>query len=150
MALEEFVRENEVALTIGFAVNEINCHLFGGKSSLHRLLATVEKKIPLTLVPGDVDFINLLGKETIPEIYAKRDIYAHSHVAHFVRTNGSEDGQLGKALAEKLNRSKAKTLVLWSKRGLSSLEREGRAFLDPIADDSLLNSPKKGGGCPYK
>jgi uncharacterized protein (UPF0261 family) len=142
LALEEFVQENEVVMVVEFAVNELNSLLFGGKASAgpDRFLSAGKKGISQIVIPGSADFINFLGPETVPGHYKARRIHSHSQSATLVRTSPGENRELGKALAERLNQSKGKILLLWPSQGLSSLDREGKVFWDKDADQELLRS----------
>jgi len=143
-ALEEFLMENDVKAVVELAVNEINCHLFEGKASAgpNRLQAAGKKGIPQLLVPGSADFINFLGPETLPKHYLNRKIHRHSKAATLVRTSPQENRKLGEYLAQKLNQARGKALIVWPKRGLSSLDKEGLVFWDKEADQSLLEALK--------
>jgi len=141
-ALEEFVEENEVEAVMELAVNEINCDLFEGKASAgpHRITKAGKKGIPQILVPGSADFINFLGPETVPTQYLNRKIHRHSQAATLVRTSPQENQKLGEHLAQKLNQARGKVVVVWPKKGLSSLDKEGSVFWDKEADQALLEA----------
>jgi len=143
-ALESYVAEQDVAAVIELAVNEIGNELFGGLASAgpHRLESTINKGIPLVLVPGSADFINFLGPETIPEKYRGRTTHPHNPQATILRTNRAENLLLGKTIALKLNQAKGPVVILWPKLGLSSVDRMGKPFWHPDADSALLEGIK--------
>jgi uncharacterized protein (UPF0261 family) len=143
-ALEEYVKSNEVYAVIELGVNEITNDLMGGLASAgpDRLTAAGRAGIPQIVVPGSADFINFLGPETVPPKYRRRNIHSHNPQATLIRTNMQDNRLLGKTIADKLNRSRAPVIVLWPKKGLSTLDHSGKPFWDPYADMALLKSLK--------
>jgi uncharacterized protein (UPF0261 family) len=144
-ALEEYVKSNKVHAVIELGVNEITNDLMGGLASSgpDRLTAAGDRGTPQIVVPGSADFINFLGPETVPQRYKKRKIYSHNPQATLIRTNSRDNRLLGKAIADKLNRSRGPVIVLWPRKGLSTLDRKGKPFWDPEADMVLLDTLKK-------
>jgi uncharacterized protein (UPF0261 family) len=144
-ALEEYVKSNKVHAVIELGVNEITNDLMGGLASSgpDRLTAAGNRGAPQVVVPGSADFINFLGPETVPQKYKKRKIYSHNPQATLIRTNVRDNTLLGKAMADKLNRSRGPVVVLWPRKGLSTLDRKGKPFWDPEADMVLLDTLKK-------
>ncbi len=96
--------------------------------------------IPQIIIPGSADFINFLSPPSVPKNLTKRLIHYHNPQATLVRTNISENRQLGKVLAEKLNRSRGKVTILWPQKGLSTIDLPQKKFYDPKADNALLQS----------
>ena len=144
-ALEEYVKSEEVTGVIELAVNEITNELMKGLASAgpDRLTAAGNRGIPQVVVPGSADFINFLGPETIPNKYRRRNIHSHNPQATLIRTNLRENIRLGKAIAEKLNQSRGPVIVLWPKKGLSTIDRIGKPFWDPEADTALLKTLRR-------
>jgi uncharacterized protein (UPF0261 family) len=144
-ALEEYVKSNKVHAVIELGVNEITNDLMGGLASSgpDRLTAAGNRGAPQVVVPGSADFINFLGPETVPQKYKKRKIYSHNPQATLIRTNVRDNRLLGKTIADKLNRSRGPVVVLWPRKGLSTLDRKGKPFWDPEADKVLLDTLKK-------
>jgi len=144
-ALEEYVKSNKVHAVIELGVNEITNDLMGGLASSgpDRLTAAGNRGTPQVVAPGSADFINFLGPETVPQKYKKRKIYSHNPQATLIRTNVRDNRLLGKAIADKLNRSRGPVVVLWPRKGLSTLDRKEKPFWDPEADKVLLDTLKK-------
>jgi len=144
-ALEDYVKSNEVAGVIELGVNEITNEFMGGLASAgpDRLEAAGRRGIPQLIVPGSADFINFLGPETVPPEYKQRSIYSHNPQATLVRTNIHDNRTLGMTIAAKLNQSHGTVVLLWPKKGLSTLDREGKPYWDPDADKALLETLKK-------
>ena len=141
-ALEDYVSENPVTAVIEFAVNELSNELFGGMASAgpNRLEAAGRRGIPQIIIPGSADFINFLTPATVPERLADRPIHQHNPQATIVRTSPAENRRLGQVLAEKLNQALGKVILLWPEQGLSSIDRAGKVFFDPRADQVLFQT----------
>jgi uncharacterized protein (UPF0261 family) len=141
-SLEDYVSSHPVNAVIEFAINEVGNELFKGMASAgpDRFEAAGRRGIPQIIIPGSADFINFLSPSTVPKKLAKRLVHYHNPQATLLRTNISENRQLGKALAEKLNRSQGKVFVLWPRNGLSSVDMPNKKFFDPKADTALYNS----------
>jgi uncharacterized protein (UPF0261 family) len=60
-----------------------------------------------------------------------------------VRTSIEEDEAFGRIIAEKLNKSKGKSVVVIPLGGISSDDIEGNPFYDPQANKALFDSVKK-------
>jgi uncharacterized protein (UPF0261 family) len=144
-ALEEYVKSNKVIVVIELGVNEITNELMGGLASSgpDRLTTAGQRGIPQVVVPGSADFINFLGPETVPPRYRRRTIYSHNPQATLIRTNLRDNRLLGRTIAEKLNQSQGPVVVLWPKKGLSTLDRMGKPFWYPEADRALLKALKR-------
>jgi uncharacterized protein (UPF0261 family) len=144
-ALEEYVKANEVIGVIELGLNEITNDLMGGLASSgpDRLTAAGNRGVPQVVVPGSADFINFLGPETVPPRYKRRKIHSHNPQATLIRTNVRDNSLLGRTIADKLNRSRGPVVILWPKKGLSTLDKEGKPFWDPEADRALLAALKK-------
>jgi uncharacterized protein (UPF0261 family) len=144
-ALEEYVKSNKVNTVIELAINEITNELMGGLASAgpDRLTTAGKRGIAQVVVPGSADFINFLGPETVPPRYKKRKIHSHNPQATLIRTNVRDNMLLGRTVADKLNRSRGPVVVLYPKKGVSTLDRKGKPFWDPDADMVLLETLKK-------
>ena len=144
-ALEEYVKSKKVIGVIELGVNEITNDLMGGLASSgpDRLTSAGKLGVPQVVVPGSADFINFLGPETVPPKYRRRTIYSHNPQATLIRTNVRNNKLLGRTIANKLNQSRGPVVVLWPKKGLSTLDRSGKPFWDPEADMALLKTFKK-------
>jgi uncharacterized protein (UPF0261 family) len=144
-ALEDYVKANEVIGVIELGLNEITNDLMGGLASSgpDRLTAAGNRGVPQVVVPGSADFINFLGPETVPPRYKRRKIHSHNPQATLIRTNVRDNSLLGRTIADKLNRSRGPVVILWPKKGLSTLDKEGKPFWDPEADRALLAALKK-------
>jgi uncharacterized protein (UPF0261 family) len=144
-SLEDYVSSHPVGAVIEFAVNELGNELLGGMASAgpDRFEASGRYGIPQIIIPGSADFINFLSPKTVPKKFMKRPMHYHNPQATVVRTSVSENRLIGKVLAEKLNSSKGKVIILWPENGLSSIDLPNKAFYHPKADRALYQALTK-------
>jgi uncharacterized protein (UPF0261 family) len=142
MTLENLVKSYPVRLVVDLGLNEIGNELFGGLASAgsHRLEAAGEEGIPQVIVPGNVDFINYVGLESVPEKYRKRKFHAHNPQATGVKLSADEMKLVGETIARKLNLAKGPVSVLIPTRGFSDIGGEGGVFSDPEADRVFIKA----------
>jgi uncharacterized protein (UPF0261 family) len=145
MTLENLVKSYPVRLVVELGLNEIGNELFGGLASAgpYRLEAAGEKGIPQVVIPGNVDFINFLGMETVPERFRERNFHAHNPQATGVKLNADEMKLVGETIARKLNHASGPARVLIPTRGFSDLGVEGGVFFDPEADRVFIKALTK-------
>ena len=141
---EELVKSYPVKGVIELGMNEIGNELFGGLASAgpHRLEAAGELGIPQIITPGCIDILNFLGPETLPERYADRIICHHNPQATLPRVSADEQRLIASTISEKLNRAKGPVKFLIPLRGFSSIDCEGNAFYDPVANNVFIDTLK--------
>jgi uncharacterized protein (UPF0261 family) len=142
MTLEELLQSYPVQGVIELGLNEIGNELFGGFATAgpHRLEAAGKKGIPQIVTGGNVDYINFLTPDTVPDRYKSRNLHAHNPQATIMRLNMDELRQVGKTIAQKLNQATGPVKVLIPKRGFSSLDVKGGIFYDPVANKTFIDS----------
>ena len=59
-----------------------------------------------------------------------------------MRTTAEENIAIAKFIAEKLNRAKGPVCVMLPLGGLSTIDRPGKIFYDPVANDALFATLK--------
>jgi uncharacterized protein (UPF0261 family) len=82
--------------------------------------------------------VNFGPPDTIPEKYRGRLFYRHNPQVTLMRTTRDENATLGKTIASKLNRAKGSTTLMIPRRGVSSIDVEGKPFHDAEADAALF------------
>jgi len=144
MTFEELLKDYPVKGVVELGLNEIGNELFGGLASAgpNRLEAAGMRGIPQIITPGNVDFINFLAPETVPERYRNRTLCFHNPQATLPRLNGEELELIGETVAKKLNLATGPVKVLIPTRGFSSLDRKGNIFYDPMADKAFVEALK--------
>ena len=148
IAMEEFIRDNEVKCVVELALGEIGNELFGGMASAgkDRLQAAGEKGVIQIVVPGSMDIINFVEKETVPERYRHRRLHAHSPQSNSVRMERDEFAAIAKVIAEKLNNARGHLEVVIPRKGFSEWDGEGKVFWDPEANALFVSSLRKHAG----
>jgi uncharacterized protein (UPF0261 family) len=84
--------------------------------------------------------VNFGPPDTVPARYADRRFHRHNPGTTLMRTTPSENGQLGRWMAEKLNRAKGPASVVVPLRGFSAYDTEGGPFWDPDADRAFVGA----------
>jgi len=145
MAMEELINDGTISGVIDITTTELADELCGGAYSAgtDRLEVAGKKGIPQVVVPGALDMVNFVGKETIPERFAHRRFYHHNPLTTLMRTNPLENVALGRIVAQKLNQAKGPTAVVIPLLGFSAYDIEDGVFYEPEADVAFLNTLKE-------
>jgi uncharacterized protein (UPF0261 family) len=141
-AMEQLILEGEIGAVLDLTITEWADELVGGVLSAgkERLEAASRKGIPQVVAPGCLDMVNFWKPETIPSKFDGRKFYRHNPDVTLMRTNVEENRELGRIIAEKLNRSAGGVVVLLPLRGVSMIDCEGEPFWWPEADAALFAS----------
>lgn len=141
-AMEALIASGMVSGVLDITTTEWADELTGATLSAgpDRLDATGIAKVPSIVVPGCVDMANFGEPATVPERYTGRNFYIHNPQVTLMRTNPVECAELGRILAEKVNRYPAPTAILLPKKGVSVISAEGGPFFDPVADEALFSA----------
>ena len=107
-----------------------------------RLEAAAKHGVPAIVAPGCLDMVNFHGPETVPAKFKGRTFYQHNPQVTLMRTTTEECAQLGKIIAEKLNRSTGPVTVLIPWKGVSVISQPGQPFEDGVADELLFDTLK--------
>jgi uncharacterized protein (UPF0261 family) len=105
-----------------------------------RLSAAGRRGVPQVVSVGALDMVNFGAPETIPATFNDRRWYRHNPHVTLMRTTADECRDIGRRVAEQLNRATGPTVVLLPLRGISMIDREGQPFHDPAADEALFTS----------
>jgi len=106
----------------------------------NRLDAAAKAKIPAIVAPGCLDMVNFGERASVPAKFAGRTFYQHNPQVTLMRTTPVECTELGRIIAEKINRYTAPVTALLLLRAISIISAPGQPFHDPAADaaSSLL------------
>jgi uncharacterized protein (UPF0261 family) len=139
-AMEKLVDSGSMTGVIDVTTTEVCDHLLGGVLSAgpDRLGAIERTAIPYVGSVGALDMVNFQAIETVPARYRDRNLYRHNPQVTLVRTDAAENRQIGRWIAEKLNRCSGPVRFLIPERGVSMLDAPGMAFYDPAADAALF------------
>ena len=140
-ALDELVREGMIAGVIEVTPRGMAEEMLGGNGGggPDRVLAAAECGVPQVVAPSGFDLLAVGGQPEWEERYAGRALAVIDELRVLVRTSADECRAIARELAARLNRSTAPFLVLLPLRGWSSLDREGCALYDPMADQAFAD-----------
>lgn len=130
LAMEELIRAGFIKGVADITTTELADDLVGGIFSAGpaRLEAAGLAGIPQIVSVGALDMVNFGPPETVPMAFKDRKFYQHNPTTTLMRTTVSENLELGRRIALKLNQSLAKTVVIFPKGGVSLLDRASQAF----------------------
>ncbi len=86
--------------------------------------------------------MNFGERTSVPAKFAHRLFYQHNPQVTLMRTTPAECAELGRILAEKINRYTAPVTVLFPRRAISVVSAAGQPFHDPLADAALFSALK--------
>jgi uncharacterized protein (UPF0261 family) len=140
--MESLVASGLVAGVLDLTTTEWADELVGGvlTAGPDRLDAAAKAGVPAVVAPGCLDMVNFGEPSSVPAKFAGRRLYAHNPQVTLLRTTPDENRELGRILAEKLNRYTAPVTVFFPRGGLSQIGAPGGPFHDPEADAALLAS----------
>lgn len=143
-AMESLIASGMVAGVLDITTTEWADELVGGvlTAGPERLDATAKAGIPAIVTPGCLDMVNFGERATVPAKFAGRTFYQHNAQVTLMRTTPAECAELGRILAEKINRYTAPATVLIPRRAISVISAAGQPFHDPAADEALFSSLK--------
>lgn len=141
-AMESLIASGLVSGVLDLTTTEWADELVGGvlTAGPERLDATARAKIPAIIAPGCLDMVNFGEPSTIPPRFAGRLFYQHNPQVTLMRTTAAECTELGRILAEKINRYTAPVTVLLPLRAISLISAPGQPFHSPSADTALFTS----------
>ena len=145
-AMESLIGSGLVAGVLDITTTEWADELVGGvlTAGPERLDATARARIPAIVTPGCLDMVNFGEPATVPAKFAGRNFYQHNAQVTLMRTTPAECAELGRILAEKLNRYPAPVTFLIPRRAISVISAAGKPFHDQAADEALFSAVKAG------
>jgi uncharacterized protein (UPF0261 family) len=145
-AMENLVNGGFLAGVLDITTTELADELVGGVLSAgpQRLEAAGASRVPQVVCPGALDMVNFGPRDTVPASFEGRTFYQHNPNVTLMRTTAAENAELGRIMAEKLNRAEGPVYVLLPLRGVSAIDREGQPFHDPEADAAFRAALKAG------
>lgn len=144
-AMESLIASGMVAGVLDITTTEWADELVGGVlgAGPERLDAAAKAGVPAIVVPGCLDMVNFGEPQTVPAKFTGRTFYHHNPQVTLMRTNAAECAELGRILAEKVNRYTAPVTVLLPTRAISIISAPGQPFHDAGADAALFDAIKK-------
>jgi uncharacterized protein (UPF0261 family) len=141
-SMEALVDSGLLVGALDITTTEVADFLFGGvlPCSQDRFGAFIRKKIPYVGSVGAVDMVNFGPMETVPQRYRGRNLYIHNPQVTLMRTTTQENAEIGRWVAERLNRMDGPVRFLLPLAGVSLIDVPGKPFYDPAADEALFES----------
>ena len=141
-AMEALIASGLVSGVLDITTTEWADELVGGvlTAGPERLDATAKARLPAIIAPGCLDMVNFGEPASVPAKFAGRLFYQHNPQVTLMRTTPEECAQLGRILAEKINRYTAPVSVLLPLRAISVISAPGQPFHSPAADEALFRS----------
>ncbi len=142
-AMEEMIREGTFQGVLDLNLHEIGDRLAGG---LHgairgdRLEAAGAMGIPQVVAPGSVNYAVLGPLGSLPAEWRSRKLIVHNPNLTLVRLKPAELREVGKTIAEKLNRAKGPTRVFIPRQGFCYPDRKGLAHWEPEGNQAFIES----------
>ena len=107
-----------------------------------RLEAAGRNHVPQVVSVGALDMVNFGPIDTIPEKFKSRNLYKHNPTVTLMRTTVEENIKFGKKIAEKLNASFGKTVLILPLKGVSMIDAPGQPFYGSKEDEALFDTLK--------
>ena len=139
-SMEGLIADGYVAGVADMTTTEWCDEVVGGVLSAgpDRLTAAGEAGIPQVVSCGALDMVNFRALHTVPEPFRGRALYRHNPNVTLMRTTAEECREIGRRIAENLNKATGPVTFMLPLRGVSMLDREGEPFHDPAANAALF------------
>ena len=141
-SMEALMKSGYITAALDVTTTELTDEVAGGTLTAgpDRLEAAGDLGLPQVVSIGATDQITFTPPSAVPVEYRDRNCYDHNPSITLVRTNAEESIELGRMLAEKLNRATGPVSLFVPLRGGSSYAISGAVFHDPVADAALVES----------
>jgi len=141
--MENFIGSGAVDGVLDITLMEITHHVYNSlihTSGPHRLEAAGRMGIPQVVAPGALDLIVFGPESAIPAEYRTRAKIINNVNFVALRTSEEECTNMGKIVAEKLNKSRGSVTLFLPLKGLSRGSGIGNELEDSSADECLFVS----------
>jgi uncharacterized protein (UPF0261 family) len=140
--MERLMGQGLIQGVMDMTLAEIGAHLVGGlhDAGPERLEAAGRLGLPQVIVPGAADTIVLPPRDQVPDKFRNRVLNFHNPTMTTMRTTVDENTAIGAFVAERLNRATGPVTVLLPHGGLSSIDRPGKIFYCPEANEALFRT----------
>jgi len=142
IAMEDMIREGAFKGVLDLNLHEIGDRFVGG---LHgairgdRLEAAGEMGIPQVVAPGSINYVVLGPMDSLTAEWRSRKLIVHNPSLTLVRLSPGELQEVGKLVAEKLNRAKGPVQVFIPLRGFSYPDKENLPHWEPEGNQAFIN-----------
>lgn len=141
-SMEALIESGLVTGVLDLTTTEWADELVGGvlNAGPERMDAAGKAGVPAVIAPGCLDMVNFGERDSVPAKFAGRNFYAHNPQVTLMRTTPEECAELGRILADKVNRYPAPAAILIPKKAISVISAAGQPFHDPTADEALFQA----------
>jgi uncharacterized protein (UPF0261 family) len=141
-AMEGLIADGYVKAVADITTTELADELVGGvlSAGANRLEIAGQLGVPQVVSLGALDMVNFWAVDTVPEKFRQRNLYKHNDNVTLMRTSVEESKELGRVIAEKLNKAEGKATLVIPLQGVSMIDAEGKSFHDAEADKALFTS----------
>jgi uncharacterized protein (UPF0261 family) len=146
IAMEDMIREGAFKGVLDLNLHEVGDRWFGG---LHgairqdRLEAAAETGVPQVVAPGSIDYTVQGPLDSLSAEMKRRKYFAHGPSHTLVKLLPGELKEVGRLVAEKLNRARGPIKIFIPLRGFCLPDREGWSNWDPEADRAFIDALKE-------
>jgi uncharacterized protein (UPF0261 family) len=143
-AMEDIIREEDVAGVIDLSLNEIGNHQFGGDydAGPERGRGALQKGVPTVLVPGNIDILGGGPLRIAQQRFPGRLYHVHNAAITAMRTTRQEIEVIAGILASNCNEARGPLSCIVPTEGFSAFDRRGSPFYDPDASRSFIEAFK--------
>ncbi len=144
--MERLIDEGLIAAALDLCLYELGQGLYGSpwQARPDKLEAAARQTAPLIVAPGGIDFLAWAGPlETVPAKWRDRPLHAHNPTVTAVMISTEEKAELGKIVAQRLNRAIGPTAVVVPLGGFSEFARAPRSFHNPEGDKAFITELKR-------
>ncbi len=131
---------------LDMTTHEVTSEYFGGGFSFgakNRLIATLERGVPMVVSVGGLDFVDF-AKENFPPRMDERVYNMHNAQLAHIKILPDEAREIGAIFAARLNRAKRPVKLVLPTEGMRKNTRPGENLYAKETDEALLNAIRAG------
>lgn len=138
-AFESLARAGQFCAVMDFATQELSNHFYGSvvSAGADRLEGASASATPQIVAPGFLDLVDLPAWQPLPDALKGHEKHDHNRLITSVVLNPDERAQVMAHMAQKLNKSKSKTVLLLPLHGIHEWDRPGGPLHDAAGIDKL-------------
>jgi len=141
--MEQMIREGRFKAVLDITTSEVIDEVAGGIYAVQgeqRLKAAASMGIPYVVVPGALEMVNLTAGAEREDGRRDRVFYAHTKTMLKMRASREEMVKAGEIFVKRLSDSSDNVCLCIPQKGFSEVNREGRVFFDPEADQGFIKT----------
>ena len=146
--MDNLIRDGAFDLVADLTLHEITCEILGGycQGANNRLMAAIEKNIPMVVAPGAIDMLDFYvderGNGLPPDIEKRKKVYHNPSVCHS-KIFPEEAARLAEVVASRLNMAKAPVTLILPDDGFCAAAATGLPMHDAEADVAFISTVKE-------